>query len=176
MKDWHLLNQDGFCAFHGTSADQAEVVYKDQIWVSSGPLGEGGYVNLQLIDALCNSPCDDKGVVTVVYGLVQTGHIIDGMPNLRVCELWGKDNGMPIMTTDDDTCSKFCIKAPQLQFLACGTMRFAVEKEPADDVPTSCFHDSTLRRMMMQFPALAARKLAARQARFSQILTLHNPL
>ncbi len=175
MKDWHLETSDGCRPFHGTSAEQAEVVCKDQISVSFGPLGEGGY-NVKLADALYHSPCDDEGVVTVVYGWVQTGEIIDGHPDLRVCELWGKDNGMPIMTTDDDTCSKFCIKAPQLQFLACGTMRFAVEKEPADDVPTSCFHDSTLRRMMMQFPALAARKLAARQARFSQILTLHNPL
>jgi len=62
MKDWHLETSDGCRPFHGTSAEQAEVVCKDQISVSFGPLGEGGYVNVKLADALpvYHSPCDDE--------------------------------------------------------------------------------------------------------------------
>lgn len=156
------------------TAEQAEVVCKDQIPVSRGPLGEGGYVHLHLADALSNSPCDDQGVVTVVYGFAQTSDIIDGMQNLRVSELWGKNNnGMPIMATDDITATTFCLKAPDLQFKPCGTMRFAVCGEPADDVQTSDFHFSTWKRIVQQFPAWRERRSAARQARFAQMRTLH---
>jgi len=163
MKSMSLKHEDCFRAFYGTSDVEAEVVCQDRISVSKGPLGEGGYVNLQLVGVLHNSPCDDKGVVTVVYGFVQTGDIIVCNPNLRVCESWGMDNnGMPIMTTDDHT-STLCIKAPDVHFLACGTMWFAVEYEPAHDVPASYFHFSTWRRMMMQFPNLRAAKEAARE-------------
>ena len=131
-------------------------------------------MHLQLVDALFNSPCDDEGVVTVVYGWVQTGEIIDGHPDLRVCELWGKNNnGMPIMTTTDIPATTFCLKAPDLQFLACGTMRFAVEKEPLVIVQTSYFHFSTWKRIVQQFPAWRGRQSAARQARFAQMRTLH---
>ena len=174
MKDWHLQPEDGWRAFHGTSAEQAEVVCNDQIPVSRGPLGEGGYVHLHLADALFHSPCDDQGVVTVVYGFAQTSDIIDGMPNLRVSELWGKNNnGMPIMATDDITATTFCLKAPDLQFKPCGTMRFAVCGEPADDAQTSYFHFSTWKRIVQQFPAWRGRQSAARQARFAQMRTLH---
>jgi hypothetical protein len=51
-----------------------------------------------------------------------------------------------------------CIKAPDEQFLVCGTMRFAVEYEPAQDVQKSSYHFTTWRRMMMRFPNLRAVK------------------
>ncbi len=93
-----------------------------------------------------------------MYGLVQRGEIIDGHPHLRVHESWGTDHhGMPIMTSDDDT-STWCIKAPEFQFLACGTMRFAVKKEPADHVPTNYFHYSTWKRIRKQFPTWRKRQ------------------
>jgi len=69
MKDWHLETSDGCRPFHGTSAEQAEVVCKDQISVSFGPLGEGGYGNVKLADALpvYHSPCDDEMMIDGFY-------------------------------------------------------------------------------------------------------------
>ena len=163
MNSSSLKHEDSFHAFYGTSDVQPEIVCQDWISVSIGPLGEGGYVNLRLVEALHNYPCDDKGEVTVVYGFVQTGGIIEGNPNLRVCESWGMDdNCMPFMTTDDHT-STLCIKSPDEQFLVCGTMLFAVEYEPAHDVQKSWYHFTTWRRMMMRFPNLRSAKDAERE-------------
>lgn len=155
----NLSADDGVRAFHGTDRASAEAICRDQLKPGYRDLyGQGGYVALQLKDALQFAPCDADGVVSVVYGFAQTGQsVADGAPGLAD---FGKDaSGLPVHSAQDESGTLLCLKSPGAQFLPCGRLHFVVKRKPRACVLSRVrYHSATWARMRQRFPSLRARE------------------